>query len=121
MQGLWIFLGALAGVLLIAGGAFLVIRRQIRRFARRNFGAPDLSGLIQAALQYRQEGRLVQKRFCLHYAYLLPRDRGATVAGSCPHCGAPFTSAAQTNCPYCGSLVANVLGNTWEFTDLYEK
>lgn len=197
MQGLWIFLGALAGVLLIAGGAFLVIRRQIRRFARRNFSASDLSGLIQAAqtvddesprslsggdsiflprilrdfpdfnlsqakslaraelarrlsdrpelkihniilhdyqraanektivfqgaLQYRQEGRLVQKRFCLHYAYLLPRDRGATVAGSCPHCGAPFTSAAQTNCPYCGSLVANVLGNTWEFTDLYEK
>lgn len=76
--------------------------------------------VFQAGVQYRSEGRLVQTRYCLHYAYLLPQE-SATAAGRCPHCGAPFTSTTQTNCPYCGSLVANVLGNTWKFTDCYEK
>lgn len=76
--------------------------------------------IFQAAVQYRSEGRLVQTRYCLHYAYLLPQE-DVTAAGKCPHCGAPFTSTAQTNCPYCGSLVANVLGNTWSFTDCYEQ
>ena len=76
--------------------------------------------VFQAGVQYRADGRLVQSRYCLHYAYLLPQE-SVTAAGKCPHCGAPFTSTTQTNCPYCGSLVANVLGNTWSFTDCYEK
>lgn len=198
---LWVFLGVLAGVLIVAGIAYLVIRRKAKRFAQRAFGTSDLSTLMraaqdaakdesfsgpkslsggdsifmprilrdfpdfnlerakslaraeltkrlsgkpelkihkiilhdyqraanekaivfQAAVQYREDGHITQKRYCLHYAYLLPEDAGTTVAGSCPHCGAPFTSTTQTNCPYCGSLVANVLSNTWEFTDCYEK
>lgn len=77
--------------------------------------------IFQAAAQYAEGAQTVQRRYCLHYAYLLPQDAGATVAGSCPNCGAAFTSTAQTRCPYCGSLVANVLGNTWQFTDFYEK
>ena len=76
--------------------------------------------LFQSALQYKEDGHVRQKRYCLHYAYLLPEKAGTTAAGSCPHCGAPFTSTTQTNCPYCCSLVANVLSNTWKFTDCYE-
>lgn len=201
MTGLYIFLGVTAGVLMIGGIVYLVIRSKVKRFAKQSFGTSDLSYLMraaqdaaqdesyegpkslsggdsifmprilrdfpdfnlerakslareeltkrlsgkpelkihkiilhdyqraanektiffQAAVQYKEDGHVKQKRYCLHYAYLLPEDGGATVAGSCPHCGAPFTSTTQTNCPYCGSLVANVLRNTWKFTDCYEK
>lgn len=201
MTGLYIFLGVTAGVLMIGGIVYLVVRRKVKRFAKQSFGTSDLSYLMraaqdaaqdesyegpkslsggdsifmprilrdfpdfnlerakslareeltkrlsgkpelkihkiilhdyqraanekaivfQAAVQYKEDGHVKQKRYCLHYAYLLPEDGGATVAGSCPHCGAPFTSTTQTNCPYCGSLVANVLRNTWKFTDCYEK
>ncbi len=59
-----------------------------------------------------------EKRFELHYTYLLP-SADKSVAANCPNCGGAL-GFGQTVCPYCGSRVANVLGNTWRFTEVRE-
>lgn len=74
----------------------------------------------QAALQYRENGRLNQKRYCLHYSFMLATDEGNTLAANCPNCGGAISSTNQTVCEYCDSRLVNVLGNSWEFTDVYE-
>lgn len=76
--------------------------------------------VYQAALEYREAGRLQQKRFCLRYAYLLPQD-GKTAAANCPNCGAPLSEFSQRVCEYCGSRLVNIMGNTWRFTEVFEK
>lgn len=76
--------------------------------------------VYQAALEYREAGRLQQKRYCLRYAYLLPQD-GETAAANCPNCGAPLPEFGQRVCEYCGSRLVNVMGNTWRFTEVFEK
>ena len=76
--------------------------------------------VYQAALEYREGGILRQKRYCLHYTYLLPQNEGGAIAANCPNCGAPVTSAHQTKCEFCDSLLANVMGNRWTFTQVYE-
>lgn len=74
----------------------------------------------QAAVQYRESGRLRQKRYCINYTYMLPRDEGSTLSANCPNCGGVITSSSQKVCEYCDSLLVNVMGNTWEFTEVYE-
>ncbi len=74
----------------------------------------------QAALQYRENGRLTQRRYCLHYAFLLDTDSGDTIAANCPNCGGAVNNTNQKVCEFCGSRLVNVLSNTWEFTEVYE-
>ncbi len=74
----------------------------------------------QAAVQYKEGGILRQKRWCLHYSYVLPRGEGGTLSANCPNCGGVITSPSQKVCEYCDSLLVNVMGNTWEFTEVFE-
>lgn len=74
----------------------------------------------QASLQYRESGRLVQKRYRLHYTYMLPTGEGATISANCPNCGGVITSPSQTVCEYCDSMLVNVMGSSWEFTEVGE-
>lgn len=75
--------------------------------------------VYQAAVCWYEEEKTVQKRYELHYAYLL-NDSRKTVAANCPNCGGAIGYGISV-CPYCDSRIANVLGNTWEFTELIEK
>lgn len=75
--------------------------------------------VYQAAVSWKEEGTRQQKRFDLHYTYLLGQDR-ESIAANCPNCGGAM-GYGVTLCPYCGSRVVNVLGNTWEFTELKES
>ena len=70
---------------------------------------------------FRENGKLLQKRYNLHYSFLLPSESGETIAANCPNCGGAITSTHQKVCAYCGSRLANVMKNTWEFTEVYEK
>ncbi len=74
--------------------------------------------VFQAAASYRENGELRQKRYDLHYTYLLTGSN-ETVAANCPNCGAAL-GYGVTVCPYCGSRIANVLSNTWKFTQILE-
>lgn len=73
---------------------------------------------FQAAVSWKEKGKTQQKRYELHYTYLL-RSADATVASNCPNCGGAL-GYGVTVCPYCDSRVANVLGNTWTFTEMKE-
>lgn len=75
--------------------------------------------VLQASVCWKEKGKTLQKRFDIHYTYLLSSDN-ATVAANCPNCGATI-GYGEVVCAYCGSRVANVLGNTWEFTDVIES
>ena len=75
--------------------------------------------VLQASVCWKENGKTLQKRFDLHYTYLLSSN-DTTVAANCPNCGATI-GYGEIGCAYCGSRVANVLGNTWEFTDLIES
>ncbi len=75
---------------------------------------------FQAAVQYRVNGRMNQKRYCLNYSFLLATDEGRTIAANCPNCGGVISSTNQKVCEFCDSRLVNVLGNSWEFTDVYE-
>lgn len=74
--------------------------------------------VFQAATAHREENRTIQKRYNLHYCYILP-DASDTVAATCPNCGGPL-GYGVTTCPFCDSRVANVLGNSWCFTECIE-
>ena len=74
--------------------------------------------VFQASLCWQEGGKTVQKRYALHYAYLLPSE-DPTVAANCPNCGAAL-GFGQTTCAYCGSRVVNVMAGTWQFTSLLE-
>ncbi len=76
---------------------------------------------FQAALQYREGGRLRQKRYNLHYAFLLATHEGNVIAANCPNCGGAVRSTTQKVCEYCDSRLVNVLSNSWGFTDIYES
>lgn len=72
--------------------------------------------VYQAAVCWTEEGKLIQKRYELHYSYLL-KDSHGTVAANCPNCGGAIGYGISV-CPYCDSRIANVLGSTWKFTEL---
>lgn len=74
--------------------------------------------VFQAALSYREGNHVLQKRYDIHYSYILSGS-GSTIAANCPNCGGPL-GYGQRECPYCGSRVANPLGNVWEVTQLTE-
>ncbi len=74
----------------------------------------------QASLQYKEGGRLLQKRYRLNYTYMLPTGEGATISANCPNCGGVITSPSQTVCEYCDSLLINVMGSSWDFTEVSE-
>lgn len=75
--------------------------------------------LLQAAVSFRESGKICQKRYDLSYCYLLPGS-DASIAANCPNCGGAL-GYGVSQCPYCGSRVANALGNSWEFTEMKES
>lgn len=74
--------------------------------------------VLQAAASYEENGRKRQKRYTLHYEYTLETG-DASIAANCPNCGGAL-GYGVTVCPYCSSRVANVMGNTWAFTEITE-
>ena len=75
--------------------------------------------VFQAAVSWLEDGIRVQKRFELHYSYILAQS-STHVAANCPNCGGAMDYGVSV-CPYCNSRVANVLGNSWEFTQITER
>lgn len=99
-----------------AKSGFQIYKVVIARYER---SAAQKTVVLQAALSYQENGQKLQKRYDLHYAYLLPGS-SETVAANCPNCGGAL-GYGETVCPYCGSRVAAVLGNTWKFTEMIES
>lgn len=75
--------------------------------------------VYQAAVSFKEGGEKKQKRYDLHYTYILSTT-SSTVAANCPNCGGVLNYGDIT-CPYCNSRVANVMGNTWKFTEFAES
>ena len=90
----------------------VVIARYLRSAAQKTI-------VYQAAASHRENGELKQKRYDMHYTYLL-ESSDVNVAANCPNCGGAI-GYGVTVCPYCESRVANVLGNTWKFTEIKES
>ena len=77
--------------------------------------------VMQAAVEYNdKDGEKTQKRYSLNYTYLLVGN-GYADGANCPNCGAAASVTGSQVCEYCGSRVAEVLKNTWKFTDIVEK
>ena len=74
--------------------------------------------VYQAAVCWRK-GSLQQRRYDIFSSYLLPQGNQA-VAANCPNCGATLGFGA-VECAYCGSRVANPMGQHWEFTQITES
>ena len=90
-------------------------------FARYLRAVSQKTIVMQAAAQYREGGRLQQKRYDLHYAYLLQGKGGdETVAANCPNCGGAI-GFGMKECPYCGSRLAVLLEGAWDFTEIQES
>ena len=75
--------------------------------------------VFQAALAWTENGQKKQKRFDIHYTYLLGGSEG-TVAANCPNCGGTL-GYGETQCSYCGARVAHVLKNSWTITKIEES
>lgn len=76
--------------------------------------------IYQASLEYRENGKLTQKRYELNYSYIIPTKDDSSVASNCPNCGGVI-KYGEVTCPFCGSRVVNVFGNCWEFTETFEN
>lgn len=74
--------------------------------------------VFQAAAAYRSGSTRIQKRYDLHYTYLLSGS-SETVAANCPNCGGAL-GYGVTVCPFCDSRVVSPLGNSWKFTQIEE-
>jgi len=74
--------------------------------------------VYQAAVCWTEDGKCLQKRYELNYTYLMNQEV-TSVAANCPNCGAAL-GYGETQCHYCDSRIANVMGNTWKFTELRE-
>ena len=89
-------------------------------FARYSPSAAQKTIVMQASAQYREEGRLTQRRYELQYTYLLQGKYGDTAAAAnCPNCGGAI-GFGQKQCPYCGTRMAVLLPGAWKFTDIRE-
>ena len=75
--------------------------------------------VFQAAVSWKEDGTRTQKRYNLHYTHLLS-SADTAVAANCPNCGG-ILAYGETECSFCNSRVASVLGNSWEFTELMES
>lgn len=92
----------------------IVLTRYLRTLSQKTV-------LMQAAAEYLENGRKVQKRYDLSYAYVLQGQGGTPeAAASCPHCGGVI-GFGQTECPYCGSRLAVAMLGAWEFTQIQES
>ena len=77
--------------------------------------------IMQAAVEWKEQGKKVQKRFILHYSYLVKARTGQeVVAANCPNCGGAIESFSWEVCPYCDSRLVNILKNSWKFTQIKE-
>ena len=77
--------------------------------------------IMQAAAEFTENEKLSQHRYNLNYTYMLGVDGDYTRdAANCPNCGAVASRTGQQVCEYCGSRIADVLANTWEFSEIYE-
>lgn len=90
----------------------IVLARYLRSAAQKTI-------VMQAALSCMENGSRVEKRYDLHYSFLI-NSSDPSVAANCPNCGGAL-GYGQNQCPYCGSRVANVLKNTWEFSEMTES
>ncbi len=92
----------------------IVLFRYLRSLSQKTI-------VMQAAAEYLENGRKVQKRYDLSYSYVLQGQGGAPeTAASCPHCGGAI-GFGQTECPYCGSRLAVAMLGAWEFTQIQES
>ena len=87
-------------------------------FARYLRSRAQKTIVMQAALSHREDNKLMQKRYALHYSFVIHSD-DPSVAANCPNCGGAL-GFGEIQCPYCGSRVTNVLANTWKFTEFIE-
>ena len=103
MTGLYIFLGVTAGVLMIGGIVYLVVRRKVKRFARQNFGTSDLSSLMRAA----QGWAAMQGR-----SYILPDDVKAVCMDVLAHrvivVGSHLSQGAAASSSALGEVLASI-------------
>ncbi len=100
----------------LSGKENLVIHRIVMSKYLRTLAQKTI--VMQAAVSYREQEQRFQARYDLDYTYIL--DQGCEhIAANCPNCGGAL-GFGVTDCPYCGSRVANVLGNTWKFTAMQE-
>lgn len=77
--------------------------------------------IMQAAAEWKEQGKKVQKRYILHYSYLICVDTGdGVIAANCPNCGGAIEKLSWETCPYCDCRLVNVLKNSWEFTQIKE-
>lgn len=74
--------------------------------------------IFQASLSWEEDGTQ-QKRYDIYESFVMPEGSPA-VAANCPNCGAAI-GFGQVECAYCGSRVANALGQHWTFTRLQES
>ena len=74
--------------------------------------------VMQASVAYMENDHTIQTRYRLDYSFMVAAG-AESVAANCPNCGAAL-GYGITDCPYCGSRVVNILGNTWEFTAFRE-
>lgn len=88
-------------------------------FSRYLPSASQKTIVLQAAVSNREHGQTLQRRYDLHYTYLIATG-DEQVAANCPNCGGNL-GYGDTVCPYCNSRVVNVMGNTWKFTELTES
>ena len=92
----------------------IVLSRYLRTLSQKTI-------LMQAAAEYQENGRTVQKRYDLSYSYVLQGQGGSPeAAASCPHCGGVI-GFGQTECPYGGSRLAVAMLGAWEFTQIQES
>lgn len=89
----------------------IVLAKYLRSLAQKTI-------VMQAAVAFVEDGQRQQKRYDLDYTYILD-ESCQQIAANCPNCGGAL-GFGVTQCPYCGSRVANVLGNTWKFTAMQE-
>lgn len=81
--------------------------------------AYDKTVIMQAALQYPENGVIQQKMYVLLYTYLI-ENKEQSLSANCPNCGAPVSDSAAKICPYCDSRLVNPFGGSWTFHEIYE-
>ncbi len=75
------------------------------------------SVMLQAALQYLDNGIVIQKRYILKYSNSIDKDKAIR---NCPNCGAPISNPSLTVCEYCESLLFPTDNRSWQFAEVYE-
>jgi len=74
--------------------------------------------VFQASFANKDGAKIAQRRVILHYSYLMPQS-DHTVAANCPNCGGAL-GYGEMECGFCGTRVANPLGQSWQFTEFRE-